>query len=291
MPSIYFGNLRKGLYVPAPTSGADAGIVGSSDAQQFSNGGAFVSRSQAGHREFNFGWGVQFKNDLAFLNHFRNGVYGSGLLSFVDPFASNALPPHWANPSLTTRDWPSLISRQVQGVAVATAANAYDMPYESVSYTYNLAIGEVPERTLDLLVPPDMSLSLGFVGSSTTGGVLRVQPVRVDGTLAPTEDLTFLAVNQATRMNKTYSGATYRAVRLYVTTTTVGQSTLTLTSGKAVYGPLTAAPAMTGYHMEGEGHSGLAFEGDPTLVYIQATDDRPPLVTAAAKFTEIGAWL
>lgn len=130
MAEFWFGNLTKAGYHPAPSSGMDADSVGFSDRLDFQNGGAYVAQTQGTHREFNLSWGVQEKSAMQWLSDYRNGVNGTGLLYMVDPFATNALPPHWATPSLTCGDWPSLVSPSVQPTqtGAATVTNLYERP-------------------------------------------------------------------------------------------------------------------------------------------------------------------
>lgn len=137
MADFYFGNLATGLVKrPAPKTDMDGSAVGESETLSFANGGAFVSQSEGTHREFNLSWGVQEKSVMNWLNEYRNGVYGTGLLYMVDPFATNHMPPHWANPGLTCKGWPSLVSPSVQPTAApaATVTNLYPRPsFETVS--------------------------------------------------------------------------------------------------------------------------------------------------------------
>lgn len=114
MADFWFGNLRKAGYFPAPNTGMDADSVGEDDTLSFANGGAYVAQSAGTHREFNFQWGVQEKSVMNFLSEYRNGVHGTGLLYMADPFAVNALPPHWATPGLSCLGWPSIVSSTIK---------------------------------------------------------------------------------------------------------------------------------------------------------------------------------
>lgn len=123
MPNVYFGNLRKAVSIPAPKSGMEATASGRIETLELANGGAFVSQSQATHREYGMSWGVTEESLLSPLYQFRRGVYGSGLLYYCDPYVSNALPAHWAEPALTGGDWPSLLK---SGLAPTIAPSGTD---------------------------------------------------------------------------------------------------------------------------------------------------------------------
>lgn len=299
MADFYFGNLATGLVKrPAPESGMDASSVGETDAMTFTNGGAFQSNSAGTHREFNMGWGVQEKSVMNFLNEFRNGVYGTGLLYMVDPFATNHMPPHWANPGLTCFGWPSLIGPGVKPVRTDTVAPNPTIPFPAIpqgmpasgaKYPVMGTVGAVPERKLTLLIPADRDLHLGFAGMVTGGAALRMRTITRAGAYGPVSDLTMLNPAGTTRLNTKVSGAAYRAVQVYMTPTVPGGGNINLVSSKAIYALPTESPVLTGVHTEGEGHTGLVME-EVTTTYIQAARNRK-LVSTAAKFTEIEAWL
>ena len=202
----------------------------------------------------------------------------------------NVLPPHWASPMLSGTGWPSLLSAGTVPTLADTATNSFDQPFKSATYSTPAAIGLVPDRVLTLLIPPTQTLHLGFSGTAANGGVLRVQPINVNGTLAATSNLTLLSATASTRMNASFSGATYKAIQVYITSTTTTAGSVTLTSGKAVYAPTGTPPTLTGNHISGRGHTGLRMSKDPTLVYLQARNNKK-YVSAAVELNEIGAWL
>lgn len=469
MADFYFGNMMTGLLKrPAPKTGMDASSAGVSDVLEFANGGAYVTLSDGTHREFDMSWAIGEKSTLDFLNDYRNGRYGTGLLYMVDPFATNHMPPHWANPALTCRGWPSLLApavRPVLGYATtrinetinpsfttnvagwngvvaapltweagrgkltvgsAVAANAILLseatatPYtigtlksarmkvtnsratsaqfrvsirgynassaqvgtdvygpivtipanstaelivsganlttagtvsyklclwtvsalavgnivyvddvitetgavaggyfdgyskglgglaatwagtpdasnsllpmgESAKYTLSGAAGEVPQRMLTLLIPEDRDLYIGFSGSAVNAAV-RMQTITREGLYGPVQDVTLLDPSASVRMNTKVSGGAYKAVQVYMTPTATGVATVTLVSSKAIYALPTETPVLTGEHIPGEGHTGLRFNGEPMMTYVQAANGRKK-VSAAATFTEIEAWL
>lgn len=463
MAKVWFGNINQAQYVEAPESGMDADYVGVSERLDFQNGGAYVTMSEGTHREFNMAWGIKNKSLLNFLPQYRNGAFGSGLLYWVDPFATNVFPPHFARPELTTKGWPSLVGAGVPATLVrttalrtnlihnpsfetgvttwtvgantsfavstaqkqfgsqsglitrlnTTAGNGYilrtvtgltvgntytfsfyvyggtgnyaykigstsnvtfaapgatwtrisrtfvaattstqfyinddtnttptagttlyvdgvmleesptlnpyfdgdtrymdgtaaswtgaahvtpstvplsvnEMPSYGAQYTVNPTTPVVREHVL--LIPNDKELAFGITGSATDGAVVRMQRIGLDGSLAPVQDISLLSVAGTTRVNTIVSGAAYKAVRLYITTTGAGPGTITLYSAHAQYKAIGATVTYPTTHLPGEGHSGLRFEGGVTMPYVQAVNGRT-YVTAAAKFTEVGAWL
>lgn len=295
-PSVYFGNIRSAGWIKAPDSGLGADTAGSIDEISYAGGGTFVDVSGATHREYRFDWNVIDVDDLQFLFNYRNGLLGTGLLYFVDPYASyyNALPSHWAAPWLSADKWPSLIAGQAAPEKITATSTANNQPIYSAKYTIATPANLVPDRALVLLIPPTQQLSIGFSGSATGGGVVRIQPINLNGTLAATQDFTLLSASATTRMNKTFSGATYRAIKVYLTQTTTGISTITLDSGDAIYSIIGSSPTLTGNHKEGRGSTGMQFGSDisQSYTFFDETGVAPRrLVSASVGFKEVGAWL
>ena len=111
---VYFGNTNYQTFIPSPQTGMEAGAEGYVSEVPFLNGRAFVKRSRASHRVFNPSWlgsvnNPTLANGLQVIKNFQDGVYGDGPFYWTDPYASeqNILPPHFAMPALTEKDWPS----------------------------------------------------------------------------------------------------------------------------------------------------------------------------------------
>jgi hypothetical protein len=295
-PTIYFGNIRKAGFVLAPGAGLNADFTGTVDSMQFSNGGAFDSPSAAVHRRFGWSWKTKQVEDLQFLFNYRQGLYGTGLLYWIDPYASyyNSLPPHWAAPFLSASGWPSHIGAGNIPDIVAATSLLNNQPIYSAKYTLSTPINTVPDRALVLLIPPTMQINIGFSFSVINGAVIRIQPINIDGTLAATQDFTALSASGTTRMNKSFSGATYSAIKVYLTSTVSGTSYVTMDSGDAYYTTLGVTPVLTGNHMEGRGHTGMKFASDPTMAY-EFFDENGAYprryVSAAVTLEEVGGWL
>lgn len=120
MGNFYFGNIRKAGYYPAPSSGMGAASHGQFDQVDFVNGGSYVAQGAGTHREFAMEWRINDKTALSWLNDYRSGNYGTGLLYFIDPFALNPVPPHWGTPMLSGMGWPSLVGSGVQPTLAPT---------------------------------------------------------------------------------------------------------------------------------------------------------------------------
>lgn len=165
MPNIYFGNIRKAQYIPAPKAGMDAGGVGSDEDMSFVNGGRYLAQSAATSRTFPMAWDVTPKESLDCLVQYRNGEFGTGLLYWVDPFASNALPPHWASPELATKGWPSLIGAATQATQVAGAQIT-----NSLTNPNSLTTSGTTELRRNAMANPTVSVNTTGYSQQTGGG-------------------------------------------------------------------------------------------------------------------------
>jgi hypothetical protein len=168
------------------------------------------------------------------------------------------------------------------------------VPTQSASYSIITAPNTRPQRGCVLLVPPTMQLNIGFSGTASGGGVLRVQPIGLDGSLGTTQDLVLLDPASTTLINTTFRGDRYSAIIVYFDSTAVGTSVVTLNNGKAVYSALGTTPVLTGLPVPGQGHSGLRITDEPSIAYnylsLTSTVEKR-YITAAAGFTEVGAWV
>jgi len=286
MARIWFGNPYRAGYVAAPLTGLEASGVGYVSATQLQSGGAFVTGSTASHREFPMEWSVKSVAELQFLSSYFTGIYGNEYLYWVDPFAENVLPPHWAAPMLTLNDWPSLISPSRKPNPAPTPINSQGYPMLGATYSPSGAVDTVPERQLTLLIPDDSHLHIGFIGESD-GAVIRIEPVLRDGSVEGYRDLEMLSVTSNATFEQSFSGHDYKLVRIYMTPTRVGGS-VTIFAGQAIY-TKTGIPPFQQSFTPGTGHTGMMFSEAPAVTYVQALAGRR-LVSASASFTEVEAW-
>lgn len=140
MANVYFGNLRKAVSLPAPTSGLTATAFGRIEKIELANGGAFISQSQATHQEYDMSWGVTDETLLTPLYEFQRGLHGSGLLYYCDPYIDNPLPPHWAEPALSGKGWPSLAKAGLEPTLTPTGTtytnlHTNPLPREATGWT------------------------------------------------------------------------------------------------------------------------------------------------------------
>jgi hypothetical protein len=114
-------------------------------------------------------------------------------------------------------------------------------------------------------------------------------PINTDGSNGTAVDLTLLSPTSATRMNATFAGSSFQAVKVYLTrTSTSGISTISITSMMARLVETGKSLTLTGSHAPGEGHTGLEFLDDArveTYTYMY-----PPRKGMSTTLLEVGAW-
>lgn len=305
--TLYPGNLpgtssssvnAKMSFIPAPDSGMEAGSSGYSELLEFENGGADVVASAGTHRTYEMEWGLREASGATGLDIVRNyqqKMYGPGLIYFADPmiFDQNCLPPAWATPGLIEQGWKRISS------AVPTfsnvSSNIYSQPARKAVFTITGAASIIPtaaNQMAVLVIPPTHRLHLGFSAARTNTGVIRVRPINLDGSYASVTDLTLLTDTASTRMNAIFSGATYKAVEIYITHTAADTSTVTITSGMAQLWPIGITPTLTGPHISGSGNTGCKFTSDsiPESYTLVEQGRARHLKGLVASLTEVGAW-
>lgn len=290
---LWFGSETHAQWVPCPVTGMARTQEGFSEEIAFDNGGIWIDRSAAGRASFEMEFPVLDWSEYEGLEsfaRFASGEWGTGWVRFIDPMITdqNLFTPNWAAPGLAEVGWKPVYD--TTPTYSATGANSYQKPPRKAVYNVTSAANAVPtgqNSVFTLLIPPTHTLSIGGSGAVTGTAVLRVQPVNLNGTLATPVDITLTADSAAPAFSSTFSGATYKAVRVYVTRTTTATSTITLTSLWAQMVKTGFTPAIT-RHIPGKGHTGLSFRGDANPVtYVMA--DRH-LVGASIVLVETEAW-
>lgn len=135
---------------------------------------------------------------------------------------------------------------------ITTAANAYPTP--------NNSLGEIPYALIP--IPPTHVLHIGACGSATGTAVVKVHAFNAPGDpAAPANNtsLTLLSSTGSTRLNASFSGASYQYAKVFVTRTSTATSTITLSSIMAQLWPIGTSPTLTGNFIPGQGHRGLKF--------------------------------
>lgn len=271
MSGVYFGNKDKQLWIKAPKTGLKASNSGKVVQNDYLSGRSSVKRSQASKRTYDPSWlGYQNSEDgtsIYVLKDFADGLYGNGPFYFLDPYAinQNVLPPHWAAPMLTEKDWPSIATGLTATFTQEFVANNYPIRYMSVDTTNDYE----SENKLVVIIPQDYALNFGWhgpaAGSST--GVRIVPYLRATGNADTAINPTKLTTSSTTRTNTKIKGDTYSHVEIFVATTTA--ATVNITGMIAQILPENSSVTQGGF-ISGRGTTAIEFSQIPEIEYYSA---------------------
>jgi hypothetical protein len=101
MSKVYFGTRERMIWVKPPAINTPLSGAGIANTGTDLNGGGYSKMSPTAHKEYQFTWGASPAKDIYDVTDYRSGVYGTGLLYYLDPFAmeSNALSSAFSAPS------------------------------------------------------------------------------------------------------------------------------------------------------------------------------------------------
>jgi hypothetical protein len=282
MGSVWFGTRDKMQWVQAPAVSLDASKFDWAAQTNFLNGGANVRRSVASHKEYQMAWDLTSRALIRVVTDYADGLFGSGAIYWVDPFAinTNLLPAYWASPFMGAFDGVNLTGTTTAPTLTPTAVNTNGYPTQSAVYT--VAAGTKP--TVWVPIPAGYTLWIGAHGVAGTGGVVVATPTTGPTTIGTPVNLTMLSVTTTTLVNQSFDYASgYDGVLISLG----GTGTVTL-SGIVVQAFPTGVTPPLGSFVSGQGHSGCTFAAQPTLTLYNAPMD---LVGLTAKLVETQAWV
>lgn len=276
-------------WVPCPSIDSVIQRNRYTERMQFENGGGDARRSAQYQMEyqFNFSGPAHEVEGIDAFNKFAQGFYGDGLIQLAHPanFETNMFPAAWASPALIEQGWAN-IGSTVPSFA-ATNVTSYGQPPRTATWTVTQQAGTYT-KSVTIAIPPTHTLHLGVSGVATGAGVVRVVPIDTVGDTGATVDLTLLSKSASTRMNTTFAGSSYSAVRVYITRTADTAATVSITSMMAQLYKTGSTPTLPTTHYQGEGSTGLMFADDAIVENYSYMF--PPRKGIATTLVEVGAW-
>lgn len=271
MPNqIYFGTKDRMAWVKAPASGTSLDLESVFSIGTDVNGGGYALRGGASHRNPSFEWGASPSQDVYDITDYYSGVYGSGLLYWLDPFAmrSNVCPQDLTIPSKTGfRSFLHGVTlTETTGSTAASGLPTRGLTLAPTLGTSNLALYM---NEISIPVPPG---HVAWIRQYATADLFQV---RVGSTSAQvngrTAAATFTAGANGDFLNIRYAGVAGTFYGLQIT-----------------IGPSVVVP--TKYSI-GRGHSGCRFAAAPKISGITANlGDTGGLVGGSVQFKEVGLW-
>lgn len=306
MRQIWFGNVAHAQWVPCPLTGMTRQREKRSTELALDNGGLVIDNSYANHSFYEIDLPIGPSagyNGIEAFPAFDSGEWGTDFLRFVDPVrqSENLFTENWASPGLAELGWKGVYDSTASptfGNVAAAATSSYQKPLRNCTFSWTAtAANALPVQrasTFTFLIPPTMTAWIGASGSATGTAVVQVQPINLDGSLAAVVNVTLSAETAAPALSASFSGATYKAIKVYVTATATGASSITLNSMWAQI-LLTGQTPILNRHIPGKGHAGLRFRGTARVetyrvVQQGATAAAQALVGASIVLAEVEPW-
>lgn len=289
---MYFGTKDRMDWIPCPAVDRPASLQSPSGTLEYENGGAFVRRQYAGHRNYELTWNFLPNAEAEKIEAWAQGTWGKGPYYWIDPMIAkgNMLPMDWAFPGSVHLGAAPLVPMDVTN---ANPPSGYEGPLRGVQYSTTSAFISGSPRQVFLPIPPDHTLTfasrasqLGIglsvrtyaVGSSNPGAVRQIASAPGYGYLEKFRGDVIRGVEISTMVIPGSTGT--RSISIY------GMSATLQTGLHSQPNPVTLAdiPAWT----PGIGHSGCEFTEHPERVDYSAALDK---VGVTANLKEVGSWL
>ena len=254
---LWFGTKGNMQPIPMPAFNADFSSVGWETNDQFLNGRAHVRTSAASHKVYNMSWNLTDRSLLRPITDYAAGMFGTGPIYFIDPMTAdmNVLPEHWAFPGQATLDAPVLVGDD-RPAAATTPSNS--LLYPSISAQYVIS---GTSKKVYIPIPPGHVAWVGVHGSISGAGGVKVR-AHIDGpNYAANTYPALLSVSSQTRVNTSYSSASFQGIELSLASSNA--ATLTLSGMMVQILPIGVVP-LTGGFISGQGHTGCRFQEKPS---------------------------
>jgi len=279
---MYFGTKDYMQSVACPNVNIPSNKVGWSTGQQYINGGAYVRRSTAAHKEYELTWDRVAREDIIPILNYADKLYGDGAVYWLDPFIAdfNVLPQYLASPFQVLDDGPPILADGAIQESVTTPANTLGYPTRSVRFT--TTADTTARRNIWVPIPSGYSAWVGVHGFDQSGDAgVTISPTVGSG-FGTDIDATILPVTSTTRVADEVTGD---GLYLSYTPGDPGDS-ITLSGIMVQVLPTGQAPS-TGNFCSGQGHSGCQFSEQPEYTPYSAAFGSGGMVAA---LIETEAW-
>lgn len=246
---FFIGTRDKMLEARMPSIPLPSSKVGWSSEMNYLNGGASVRKSFAASKRYEMNWESITRKQARVILDIADGVYGTGAVYFLDPFAANTncLPQWWATPSLGLEDGLPLTGT-VRGVEAATPSNTINLPVKSIVYT----CAPTGSRSVWVPIPTGYTAHIGAWGQAGTGGQLVATPTTGATTIGTPANVTLQAASVINPITQTVAAS---GGNTGVLLSLGGTGTVTLTGIVVQVLPDGESPQIDGF-ISGQGNSG-----------------------------------
>lgn len=280
---MYFGTKERAVWVPAPAPGAGFGAQGFTDTIQYMNGGIGVRNSNVAHLEYNMSWSSLTRDQIAAIEDYSYGLYGDGLIYFLDPVAQdrNLFSQQWASPKLGAEDGIPLAGT-VRPSKVLIGNLSLSYPLYAAQYSVTTA---TPKREFYCPIPDGYTAWIGAHGNAQAQGLL-VQPMLGTSVVGAAVSIPVTAVTDVNRFGGSVAG-TSSINGISISLDNTAAATITLAGLMLQVLPNGETPAQGGF-ISGRGNSGCVFDGKLNVMPYSIPGES---IGMAGKLIEVGDWL
>lgn len=284
---MWFGTKERMSAVRAPKIDYSAPKIGwSGGTTQYLNGGAYVRKSTSAHKEYSLSWSNMSREEIRLINDYADGVYGSGPIYFLDPFAvdTNLLPQSWAAPRLVWEDGLVLTGSGRETVVdfANLATNTLGYPARGASYgDINATTPSAQRPRLYIPVPDGYTFWFGVHGQAyqSSPNIVQVKPSNGSATTVP-----LMSLSDSNRFSNSWDGTgDMTGVEISLT----GPNGFATLHGMMAQVLPTGVLPKSGGFISGQGNSGVRFAVHPTLKQYSAAMD---MVSLTAQLVEDESW-
>lgn len=156
---MYFGTKDRMDWIPCPAVDRPASLQSPNGTLEYENGGAFVRRQYAAHRNYEMTWNFLPNAEAEKIEAWAQGTWGKGPYYWVDPMIArgNMLPMDWAFPGSVNLGAAPLLPVQVTDIPVPNPLPG--SPIRGVRYSTDTNFLTGSPRRVFLPIPPEHSLT------------------------------------------------------------------------------------------------------------------------------------
>jgi|GEM_PF-2428334 len=280
---MYLGTRERMRWVKAAAPGAGFSSESYSDQIAYLSGGVGLRNSVGAHMEYDLSWGSLTRDQVADIENYAYGLYGDGLIHFVDPYAMdrNLFSIQWSSPKITAEDGIPLTGTNRPSKVLL---NDMSLDYPMYAAQYVVTAGQAA-RKFHCPIPSGYTAWVGAHGTAGSKGLI-VQPTLAGSNVGGSTAIPVLATNDSTRFSTSVDGTgSLNGIDISVDTTT--STTITLAGLMLQLLPTGTTPDAGGF-ISGRGNSGCMFDGKPKrMPYSLPTES----IGMTAKLVEVGDWL
>ena len=280
---MYLGTKERTVWIKDPNTNSDYDVIGYLDTINYLNGGVGVRDSKNSHREYSYTWNVMSREMIGNLEGFSSGLYGDGLIYFLDPVAmdKNLFSAQWAAPKITAEDGIPLAGT-VRPAKVLVGDTSLAYPLYGAQYSVTTS---TPKREFYSPLPTGFTAWVGAHGTVAAKGLI-VQPTFRGAPSGAAITVPVTAVNNPSPFSVSLNGATGSVDGFTVSLDTSATLTHTLSGLMLQVLPTGTSPTGTNF-IPGRGNSGCEMSRVKTTPYYLPNE----VLGASLKLIEVGDWL